>query len=129
MSITLTTPFVATVQGTTETDNVGALVSVETDYIGRVQITTFDVGNLVSNPTPNLNAGPQALLNNQRQIITVHMDTGAWSDNHGHSGTIPPGTILTNIQQSAISQRNTGESFMAPAGGLMPGTIVPWTAV
>jgi hypothetical protein len=129
MSIKLTTPFNVTVQGVTESDTDGALVSVVTDYIGRVQTTTFQVGTLVNNPTPNLNAGPQGILQNQTIIVTVHMDTGAWSDNHGHSGTIPPGSILTNIQTSAVGQRNTGESFMAVPGGLMPGVITAWTQV
>lgn len=130
MSITLTTPFVVNIQGSqVENDTVGAMTSTSIDFIGRTQTTTFQIGTLVNNPTSNLNAGPQAQLQNQNYTIIVHMDTGAWSDNHGHSGTIAPGTILTNIQTSAVSSRNTGESFMAVPGGLMPGTIVPWTQV
>lgn len=128
MSITLTTPFVVSIQGVqVENDTVGACTSVVTDFLAKTQVTTFQVGTLAGSP-PNLNAGPQGQLQNQTYIVTVHLDTGAWSDNHGHSGVITSG-ILTPIVNQEISNRNSAESFMAVPSGLMPGTIVLWTQI
>src|SRR5579864_8689603 len=106
MSITLTTPFTVSIGGVQiENDTVGACTSVVTDYLARTQTTTFQVGTLTGSP-PNLNAGPQGQLQNQSFILIVHLDTGAWSDNHGHSGTIPA-NILTPIVNGAVADRNS----------------------
>lgn len=128
MSITLTTPFTVSIGGSqVENDTVGACTSIVTDFLARTQTSTFQIGSLTGAP-PNLNPGPQGQLQNQTYVITVHMDTGAWSDNHGHSGVLIPNT-LSGIQDTAIGDRNAGEVFMATPGGLMPGTQVPWTSV
>jgi len=128
VSITLTTPFIVAIGGVqVENDTVGACTSVVTDFLARTQTTTFQVGTLTGSP-PNLNAGPQGLLQGQSYVLVVHLDTGAWSDNHGHGGTIPS-NILTPIVTQAVSDRNTAEGFMAVPGGLMPGSIVSWTSI
>lgn len=128
MSITLTTPYAISVNGTqVENDTVGACTGMSVDFIGNVMIYTFSVGTLAGNPS-NLVAGPYAIANNQQITITVQLLTGAWSDNHGHSGTIP-GSILNPIIAQLIAQRNSAESFMAVAGGLMPGNQVAWSAL
>jgi hypothetical protein len=128
MSIKLTTPFVVAIGGSqVENDTDGACTSILTDFLSRVQTSTFQVGTIVGSP-PNLNPGPQGQLQNQSYILIVHMDTGAWSDNHGHSGIIPA-NILTGIENTAVGDRNNAESFMAVPGGLMPGTITLWTSV
>jgi hypothetical protein len=128
MSITLTTPYAISVNGTqVEDDTVGACTGMSLDYIGNVLVYTFTVGTLAGNP-PNIVAGPYAIANDQQITITVQLLTGAWSDNHGHSGTIPS-TILNPIITQLITNRNSAESFMSVSGGLMPGTQVPWTAL
>lgn len=124
--ITLTTAFTVSIGGVqVENDTVGACTSIVTDFLGRTQTTTFQIGTLTGNP-PNLNGGAQAQLQNQNFVIIVHLDTGAWSDNHGHSGTIAA-NILAPIVAQAIGDRNTAEGFMA--GGLMPGSTTPWTQI
>lgn len=129
MSIKLTTPFTVAIGGSqVENDTDGAMTGITIDFLGRTYTVIFQVGTLVNNPTPNLNPGPQGQIQNQTYVVTVHMDTGAWSDNHGHSGVIT-GQTLTNIINGAVSDRNTGEAFMAVPGGLMPGTITPWTQI
>ena len=129
MSITLTTPFTVSIGGVqVENDTNGAMTSLSVDFIGRTYTATFQVGTLVSNPTPNLNPGAQGTIQNQTIIITVNMLTGAWSDNHGHGGTIP-GATLAPINSDFLGDRNIGESFMSVAGGLMPGTFTLWTQI
>lgn len=128
MSITLTTPYTVSIGGVqVENDTIGACTSVSTDFLARTLTATFQIGTLTGNP-PNLNGGPYGILQNQSYNIVVHLDTGAWSDNHGHSGTVPGGTLATQVTQ-ALSNRNAAEAFMAVAGGLMPGTQVPWTQI
>jgi hypothetical protein len=128
MSITLTTPYVISVNGAqAENDAAGACTGMSVDYLGNVMVYTFSIGNLSGNPS-NLVAGSYAIANNQQITITVQLLTGAWSDNHGHNGTIPP-SILNPIVAQLLSNRNSAESFMSVSGGLLPGTQVPWTAL
>ena len=128
MSITLTTPYAVTINGVqVENNTVGACTSTVTDFLARTLTATFQIGTLAGNP-PNLNAGPQGILQNQSYIVMVHLDTGLWSDNHGHSGTVP-GATLTNQVNQAISNRNAAEVFIAVSGGLMPGTQIAWSSI
>jgi hypothetical protein len=128
MSITLTTPFTVSIGGVqVENDTVGACTSIATDFLARTLTATFQIGTLTGSPA-NLNAGPQGLIQNQGYVIVVHLDTGAWSDNHGHSGTVPAGTLANQVSQ-ALSDRNSAEAFMAVPGGLMPGTTVAWISI
>jgi hypothetical protein len=126
--IKLTTPFVVEIGGAlVENDVDGACTSIVTDFQARIQTVTFQVGTIQGTP-PALNPGAQAQLNNQTYILTTHMDTGVWSDNHGHSGTLPP-SYLNPIQQQSIADRNDAEQPMSVQGGLMPGVFTPWTSV
>jgi hypothetical protein len=128
MSIKLTTPYTVAICGSlVENDTDGALMSIVTDYQSRTQVSTFKVGTLTGQP-PNLNAGPLAQDQNQTIVMTVHMDTGEWYDDHGHSGILPP-AYLSPITDQAITNRNDGEQSMAVPGGLMPGVFTPWTSV
>src|SRR5579871_4002181 len=112
MSITLTTPFTVSIGGSqVENDTVGACTSISTDFLARTLTATFEIGTLTGNP-PNLNPGAQAGLQNQNYTIVMHLDTGLWSDNHGHSGTVPGPTLASQVAQ-AISDRNTAEAFMS----------------
>jgi hypothetical protein len=126
MSITLTSPYAISVNGTqVENDTVGACTGMSLDYLASVLTYSFAIGGLLGG---NLNVGPYAQTNNQNVVVTVQLQTGAWSDNHGHSGVIP-GAILNPIVTQLLANRNTAESFMAVSGGLMPGTQVAWTAL
>jgi hypothetical protein len=128
MSIALTTPFTVTINGSqVENDTVGACTGMSYDYIGNILTYTFEIGTLMGSPA-NLNAGPYGLANNQQVVVTVNCLTGAWSDNHGHSGVIP-GSILNPIIAQLLANRNTAESFVAASGGLMPGVTTAWTAL
>jgi hypothetical protein len=128
MSITLTTPYTISVNGSqVEDDTIGACTGMTVDYIGNVMVYTFSVGTLIGNPS-NLVAGPYAIANNQQITITVQLLTGAWSDNHGHSGIIP-GSILNPIVAQLLANRNSAEGFMAVSGGLMPGVVTAWAAL
>jgi hypothetical protein len=128
MSITLTTPWVVSIGGVqVENDTVGACTGFSIDYIQDIMVYTFTIGTLVGNP-PSIVGGTYAIANNQQITITVNLKTGAWSDNHGHSGTIP-GSILNPIVTQLLANRNSAESFMAVSGGLMPGTQIAWTAL
>ena len=114
MSITLTTPFIVAIGGVqVEDDTVGACTSVVTDFLARTQTTTFQVGTLTGNP-PNLNAGPQGLLQNQSYILVVHLDTGAWSDNHGHSGTIPANILTPSWPKPCLTEILLKDSWQCP---------------
>ena len=127
MSITLTSPYTVSVNGSqVENDTVGACTGMSLDYLANVLTYSFAIGGLTGSPA-NLNIGPYAQTNSQNVIVTVQLLTGGWSDNHGHSGTIP-GAILNPIITQLLANRNTAEGFVAVSGGLMPGTQVAWTA-
>ena len=128
MSITLTTPYTVSVNGSqVENDTIGGCSGYTLDFLASVLTYTFIVGTLTGNP-PALNSGPYAQLQGQSVTVTVNLKTGAWSDNHNHGGTIPS-IILTPIVATAISNRNTSEGFVAVSGGLMPGSLTAWTAL
>ena len=128
MSITLTTPYTVSVNGAAiENDTVGACTSFSVDFQTHIMTYTFRVGTLFGNP-PSLVPGMYAGLQGQDVVITVNLKTAAWSDNHGHGGIIPAGTINPIITQ-LLNDRNSSESFLAVPQGLMPGTQVPWTQI
>lgn len=134
MSIKLTTPFIVSIGGSqVEDDTDGACTSIVTDFLARTQTVTFQIGTLIVTPPPpatggttNLNVGAQSVIQNQTVIVTIHLDTGDWSDNHGHSGVLPA-NILSTVTGQYVGDRNTAESYVAPSGGLMPGVITQWT--
>jgi hypothetical protein len=129
MSITLTSPYLVSIGGVqVEGDTVAACTGYSIDYIGHIMTYKFSIGTLAGSP-PQFVAGPYAVNNGYQQItLTVNLATGAWSSNYGGAGTVP-GSILNPIITQLLGNRNSSESFMAVAGGLMPGTQVPWTAL
>jgi hypothetical protein len=128
MSITLTTPYAVTINGVqVENDTVGACTGYSVDFIANTMTYFFQIGTLAGSP-PNLVAGPIASLQNKFIQVTVNLLTAAWTDNIGGSGVVP-GSILNPIIAAFIADRNSAEAFMAVSGGLMPGTVTPWTAL
>ena len=126
--ITLTTPYAVAINGSTvETDTIGACTGFAVDYEGSTMTYFFKIGTLGGSPS-NLVPGVNAAALNQNISVTVNLLTGAYTTSQGGSGTVP-GAILTNVNNGLISNRNTAESFMAVAGGLMPGATTAWTLI
>jgi hypothetical protein len=136
MSITLTTPYTVAIGGVTvEDDTIGACVSMSMDYLANLMTYVFKVGTLAGSPS-NLNVGPYAQTNGQTVTVAVYVgpnvgnqQTGQWYLNGVLQGTLVSGTILAPIITQLLANRNTAESFISVAGGLMPGTTVAWTAL
>jgi len=129
MSITLTTPVAFTIAGVTETDTIGAATSCMYDFQGRTLTVTYKIGTaLVSN---SLNQGAAALANGYVLTVNFNLSTGAWSYTYGtqSGGGTLVGATLTTQQTNFIALRNQLEAFVDVAGGLMPGTDVPWVAL
>ena len=121
MSITLTTPTGVTITGpnpVSETDSVGACMSMSVDYFSQTVTFVFRTGTIVSG---NLNAG----LYGPSPTLTVNLTSGAWSSSTGQSGTIGAGA-LASFNSQIKSDRNLVETFAAGAGALLPGVQVPW---
>jgi hypothetical protein len=135
MSITLTTPFTFEENGVqVEDDTVGACVSFSMDYIGRIMTVVYKVGTLTGSPA-DLNIGPIAQEQGQTVTVEVYVGPnvsggiqfGTWWLNGNLQNTLVPSGDLTTSITNLLAQRNSAESFAAVAGGLMPGTQVPWT--
>ena len=129
MSITLTTPVAFTIAGVTETDTIGAATGCMYDFQGRTLTVTYKIGTaLVSN---SLNQGAAALANGYVLTVNFNMYTGVWSYTYGtqSGGGTLTGSLLTTQQTNFIALRNQLEAFVDVAGGLMPGTDVPWVAL
>jgi len=136
MSITLTTPYTVAIGGTqVENDTVGACTSMSMDYLARILTYTFKVGTLTGSPV-NLNVGPLAQTNGQTVVVSVYVGPttttqtfGQWSLNGVLQGSIVPSATLNPIVTQLLANRNTAETFVAVANGLMPGTQVAWAAL
>lgn len=136
MSITLTTQYLVSINGIqVEDDTVGACISMSMDYLSCMMTYVFKVGTLTGSPV-NLNIGPYAQVNGQTVTVTVYMGPttasqtfGQWYLNGVLQGSIISSTILNPIVTQLLTNRNSAESFVSVAGGLMPGTQVPWVAL
>lgn len=129
MSITLTVPVVLTIAGVTETDSIGALVSMYQDFQGMTQTATYKIGTALIGSPLSLNQGTFALANNYVLIVVFNINTGVWTytyANQSGGGTLAPGATLTGLQTQFIAVRNQAEAFVSVTGGLMPGTQVNW---
>lgn len=134
MSITLTTPYTVTINGVqVENDIVGACTGSSMDYIANILTYNFKIGTLTgSGATLNLNVGPYAQLQGQNITVALYVGPttatqtfGQWWLNGILQGTIVPSIDIPT--SNLLSDRNTAESFVAVAGGLMPGSLVSWT--
>jgi hypothetical protein len=132
MSITLTTPIVLTIAGVTETDTIGALVSIAQDFQGFTQTAVYKIGTALSGSPLALNQGPFSIANGYVLTVVFNINTGVWTYTYaGQSGggTLAPGATLTGLQNQFIAARNQAEAFVSVTGGLMPGTQVNWTVL
>src|SRR5208283_1841536 len=132
MSITLTTPVVLTLQGVTETDSIGACVSLHQDFQAMTQTAVFNIGTAIAGLPPMLNQGAFAQTNGYLLTVVFNINTGAYFYTYaGQSGggTLPPGATLTGLQNQFIASRNQAEGFVSVPGGLMPGTQINWTSL
>jgi hypothetical protein len=130
MSITLTTPVSFTIGGVTETDTIGALVSIAQDFQAMTQTAVYKIGASIAGSPPSLNQGPLALQNGYFLTVTFNINTGVWTYTYAGQtggGTLAPGATLTSLQNQFIAARNQAEAFVSVPGGLMPGTQVNWT--
>ena len=133
MSITLTTPYTVSVNGTqVEDDTIGAVTSISIDYIGCLLTVVYKIGTLIGSPS-TFNAGPYAQLNGKTITVIVYIGPttasqtyGMWWLNGALQSSIVPSASLTNTISTAISWWNTAESFASVSGGLLPGTQVAW---
>jgi ethanolamine utilization microcompartment shell protein EutL len=134
MSITLTAPYTMTIRGTqVENDTIGACTGMSMDYLLNIMTYNFAVGTLSGSPA-NLSMGPYAQTNGANIIVAVYVGPttttqtfGQWWLNGILQATIVPSANLTASVTQLLANRNTAEGFVAVAGGLMPGTQVPWT--
>jgi hypothetical protein len=132
MSITLTTPIVLTIAGVTETDTIGALVSLAQDFQAMTQTAVYKLGTALTGSPLSLNQGPFAQTNGYVLTVIFNINTGVWTYMYaGQSGggTLAPGATLTGLQAQFIAARNQGEGFVSQTGGLLPGTQVNWTVL
>lgn len=130
--ITLTTPIAITIAGVTETDTIGALISLHQDFQAMTQTAVYTVGTALAGNPPVLNQGAAAIANGYVLTVIFNINTGVWSYTYaGQSGggTLAPGATLTGLQNQSIAARNQAEAFVSVAGGLMPGTQVNWTSL
>jgi len=131
MSITLTTPVAFTINGVVESDTIGAATSVFYDFQGMSITATYKIGTALVGSPLTLNQGSAAQDNGYVLIVQFNVNTGIWNYTYGTSsggGTLT-GAALTSWQNIFIAERNTLEGQVAVSGGLMPGTIVTWTAL
>lgn len=134
MSITLTTQYTIAVNGTqVEDDTIGACVASSMDYLARMMTYVFKVGTLTGSP-PNLNIGPYAQTNGQTITVSVYVGPttatqtfGQWYLNGVQQGSLVQSSTLAPFLTQLLTDRNNAETFVAIAGGLMPGVQVPWT--
>lgn len=129
MSITLTTPTVASVTGVnpiSETDSQGGITNTDIDHNAQVASFTLKQGA----------ASGQALIPGTYlglSVITiqVNMTTGAWTSfddknpMNNKAGTFT-GAAFTNFVNSMKTLRNMVETFAAGNSGILPGTQVNW---
>jgi hypothetical protein len=132
MSITLTTPIVLTIAGVTETDTIGACVSMLQDFQAMTQTAVYKIGTALVGSPLSLNQGPSSLANGYVLTVVFNINTGVWTYTYAGTsggGTLAPGTTLTGLQTQSIAARNQAEAFVSVAGGLLPGTQVNWAAL
>ena len=132
MSITLTTPIVLTIAGVTETDTIGALVSIAQDFQAMTQTAVYRLGTALVGSPLALNQGAFAQANGYVLTVVFNINTGVWTYTYAGvsgGGTLAPGAILTGLQTQFIAARNQAEAFVSVAGGLLPGTQVNWVAL
>jgi hypothetical protein len=132
MSITLTTPITITIAGVTETDTIGALISLHQDFQAMTQTATYAIGTALIGSPLSLNQGPFAQANGYVLTVIFNINTGVWTYTYaGQSGggTVVPGATLTGLQNQSIASRNQAEAFVSTAGGLMPGTQTNWVVL
>lgn len=131
MSITLTTPVTFTIGGVTETDTIGAAVSLLQDFQGMTYTAVYKIGTSLSGSPLALDQGPFALTNGYLLTVIFNLNTGIWTYTYG--GTSGGGTLtgaaLTALQNTFIAARNAIEADVSISGGLLPGTQVNWTAL
>jgi hypothetical protein len=129
MSITLTTPVSFTINGVTETDTIGALVTLTQDFQAMTQTAVYRIGTALSGSPLALNQGPDAAANGYVLTVIFNMYTGVWS--YTYAGQSGGGTLagasLTALQNQFIATRNQAEAFVSVSGGLMPGVQSNWT--
>jgi|SRR5271166_1017037 len=131
MSITLTTPVAFTITGVTETDTIAAMTSFYQDFQAMTYTAVFKLGTALVGSPLSLNQGPFALANNYVLTVVFNVNTGVWTYTYGGQtggGTLS-GAGLTALQNQMIAVRNQGETNVAVAGGLLPGTQIPWTVL
>lgn len=132
MSITLTTPVAFTIAGVTESDTIGACVSVTQDFQAMTQTAVYKIGTALVGSPVSLNQGPASIANGYVLTVVFNINTGVWTYTYaGQSGggTLAPGSVLTGLQNQFIAARNQAEGFVSVAGGLLPGTQVNWSAL
>ena len=135
--ITLTTPYVVSVGGTqVEDDTNGACVSYSMDFIGKILTVVFKIGTLGGSPL-NVVPGFYAQVNGAGTITTsVYLGPTQngqtqyqWWLNGNLQSTLVPASSVASLIAQLIGDRNTAESFISVAGGLMPGVTTPWTSI
>jgi len=136
MSITLTSPYTISVNGTqVEDDTIGACTGMSMDFLGNIMTYIFKIGTLAGSPA-NLNVGSYAQTNGQTVTVAVYIGPttasqtfGTWWLNGAQQSTIVPSANLTASVTQLLANRNTAEGFVAVSGGLMPGAVTAWTAL
>lgn len=131
MSITLTTPVAFTINGVTETDTIGAAISLMQDFQAMTYTAVYKIGTALNGNPLALNQGPAAAANGYVLTVFFNLNTGVWTYTYGplSGGGTVSGAQLTALQTTFIANRNTLESYVSVSGGLMPGTIVTWSAL
>src|SRR5271157_4903116 len=121
MSITLTTAYQVSINGTSvENDLAGAVVGMSFDFLANTAILSIARG--IVKGAEAFSVGSYAA----RDQVVIALATGAWSNASGSlTGTLSP-AALTTLQNFALNARNGFETFLVN-NSIMPGTQVPWT--
>jgi hypothetical protein len=135
--ITLTTPYQVSVGGVSvEDDTNGACMSYAMDFATKILTVVFKKGTLGGSP---LNVVPGFYAQQDGTgTITVAVYVGPtqngltqyqwWLNGNLQPNLVPSASISPFVTQ-LLGDRNTAESFVAVAGGLMPGTTTPWSSI
>ena len=135
--ITLTTPYVVAIGGVqVEDDTNAACMSYSMDFAGKLLTVVFKKGTLGGSPLnviPGFYAQQDGTGTTTVIVYLGPTQNGQtqyqWWLNGNLQSTIVPSASITPFVTQLLGDRNTAESFVAVAGGLLPGATTAWSSI